>query len=137
MPVIRNADSRRTQTPNALMTTLASPTQGGASQVVWRVDMSPGQAGPRHAIDAEQVWTVLDGAAAVELDGEALAVAPGDTLVIPADVPRRLTADPAAGFAAIVVGPPGLRAYAPADVTVAPGCALPDDSGKLIPAWTI
>ncbi len=141
MPVIRNADSRRTETPNALMTTLASPTQGEAGHVVWRVDMRPGQAGPWHAIDAEQVWTVLDGGAAVELDGEALTVAPGDTLVIPADVPRRLTADPTTGFAAIVVGPPGLRAYAPAatpaDVTAAPGCALPATTSKLIPAWVV
>src|SRR5215469_9563384 len=67
MPVIRHADSRRTETPNALMTTLASPTQGGAGHSVWRVDMRPSQAGPLHAIDTEQVWTVLDGGATIEL----------------------------------------------------------------------
>ena len=86
MPLIRHADSRRTETPNALMTTLASPTQGGAGHSVWRVDMRPGQAGPLHAIDTEQVWTVLDGSATVELDGEAHTVGPGDTLVVSLDV---------------------------------------------------
>ena len=44
MPVIRHADSRRTETPTAVMTTLASPSQGGAGQAVWRVDMRPGLA---------------------------------------------------------------------------------------------
>jgi quercetin dioxygenase-like cupin family protein len=136
MPVIRHADGRRTQTPNAVMTTLASPTQGGAAHAVWRVDMAPGQSGPLHGIDTEQVWTVLAGAATVELDGGTLAVGPGDTLVIPADAPRRLTADPAAGLAAIVVAPAGMRAYPLDGTTASPTCAVPDGD-KLIPAWVV
>jgi quercetin dioxygenase-like cupin family protein len=134
MPVIRNAESRRTETPNAVMTTLASPTQGGAGQAVWRVDMRPGQSGPLHAIDTEQVWTVLDGGATVELDGEVLTVAPGDTLILPADAPRRVSADPLAGFAAIAVAPAGTRAYTLDGTKVAPGYAVPDGD-KLAPAW--
>jgi quercetin dioxygenase-like cupin family protein len=134
MPVIRRAETRRTETPNAVMTTLASPTQGGAGQAVWRVDMRPGQAGPLHAIDTEQVWTVLDGGAAVELDGQVLTVGPGDTLILPADAPRRVSADPAAGFAAIAVAPAGTRAYTLDGTRVAPGCAVPDGD-KLVPAW--
>jgi quercetin dioxygenase-like cupin family protein len=134
MPVIRSAETRRTETPNAVMTTLASPTQGGAGQAVWRVDMRPGQTGPLHAIDTEQVWTVLDGGATVELDGQALTVGPGDTLILPADAPRRVSADPAAGFAAIAVAPAGTRAYTLDATSVAPGCAVPDGD-KLVPAW--
>jgi quercetin dioxygenase-like cupin family protein len=134
MPVIRRTETRRTETPNAVMTTLASPTQGGAGQAVWRVDMRPGQTGPLHAIDTEQVWTVLDGGATVELDGQALTVGPGDTLILPADAPRRVSADPAAGFAAIAVAPAGTRAYTLDGTRVAPGCAVPDGD-KLVPAW--
>ena len=134
MPVIRRAETRRIETPNAVMTTLASPAQGGAGQAVWRVDMRPGQAGPLHAIDTEQVWTVLEGGAAVELDGQVLTVGPGDTLILPADAPRRVSADPAAGFAAIVVAPAGTRAYTLDGTRVAPGCAVPDGD-KLVPAW--
>ena len=134
MPVIRRTETRRTETPNAVMTTLASPMQGGAGQAVWRVDMRPGQAGPLHAIDTEQVWTVLDGGATVELDGQALAIGPGDTLILPADAPRRVSADPAAGFAAIAVAPAGTRAYTLDGTGVAPGCAVPDGD-KLVPAW--
>jgi len=136
MPVIRRAETRRTETPNAVMTTLASPAQGGAGQAVWRVDMRPGQAGPLHAIDTEQVWTVLEGGATVELDGQALTVGPGDTLILPADAPRRVSADPAAGFAAIVVAPAGTRAYTLDGTRVAPGCAVPDGD-KLVPAWVV
>jgi len=134
MPVIRRAETRRIETPNAVMTTLASPTQGGAGQAVWRVDMRPGQAGPLHAIDTEQVWTVLDGGATVELDGQALTVGPGDTLILPADAPRRVSADPEAGLAAIAVAPAGTRAYTLDGTRVAPGCAVPDGD-KLVPAW--
>src|SRR5258708_13290107 len=113
MPVIRPAASGRTETPNAVMTTLASPTQGGAGHAVWRVDMRPGQAGPLHAIDTEQVWTVLDGGATVELDGQELTVSPGDTLVLPADAPRRARADPAAGFPALAAPPPTTPPHPP------------------------
>ena len=123
MPVIRRAETRRTETPNAVMTTLASPIQGGA-----------GQAGPLHAIDTEQVWTVLDGGATVELDGQALTLGPGDTIILPADAPRRVSADPEAGLAAIAVAPAGTRAYTLDGTRVAPGCAVPDGD-KLVPAW--
>src|SRR5215469_3692754 len=140
MPLIRHADSRRTETPNAVMTTLASPTLGGAGQAVWRVDMQPAQAGPLHSWDAELVWTVLEGGAAFELDKETLSVGPGDTLIMPPNVPRQVTADPVAGLVAIVAAPAGARAYTPdsevAADAVARGCAVPD-ADKLAPAWAV
>ena len=125
MPVIRHAESRRTETPNAVMTTLASPTLGGAGQALWRVDMQPGATGPLHTFDAEQLWTVVDGGATVELEGEKLIVMPGDTCVMPAAAPRRVCADPEVGFAAIVAASPGAWASAP------------DGTGKKVPAWTV
>jgi quercetin dioxygenase-like cupin family protein len=124
MPVVRHADSRRTETPNAVMTTLASPSQGGAGQAVWRVDMRPGQAGPRHTMDTEQVWTILDGGASVDADGEQITVGPGDTLILPAGLPRRISADPAAGLAAIVAAPAG-------------GRARTADAAPIAPPWTV
>jgi quercetin dioxygenase-like cupin family protein len=134
MPVIRSAESRRTETPNAVMTTLASPSQGNAASAIWRVDMKPGQAGPLHAIDAEQVWTVLEGGANVQLGTDTIAVGPGDTVVMPADLPRRITADPQAGLAAIVTAPAGMRAYVRGSSSPGPDSAVPDRD-KLVPAW--
>ena len=122
MPYISQAETRKTETPNAVMTTLASPTQGGAGQAVWRVDMRAGAAGPPHAFDTEQVWTVLEGGATIELGGETLTVAPGDTVVLPADVPRRVLADSGTGLAAIVAAPAG-------------GSASTPDGTRVVPAW--
>lgn len=131
MPVIKAADSRRTQTPNAVMTTLASPTQGSAGQALWRVDMQPGQTGPLHGIDAEQIWTVLSGGATVQLGAESVSVAPGDTVVIPANLSRQISADPDAGFVAIVTGRAGQQAY-----VLGESCAVP--AGETVtPAWVI
>jgi quercetin dioxygenase-like cupin family protein len=122
MTYISHAETRRTETPNAVMTTLASPTQGGAGQAVWRVDMRAGAAGPPHAFDTEQVWTVLEGGATIELGGEPVARAPGDTVVLPAGVPRRVFADAGKGFTAIVAAPAG-------------GCASTPDGTRVVPAW--
>jgi quercetin dioxygenase-like cupin family protein len=135
--VIRAAESRRTQVPSGLVTTLASPAQGGAGLAVWRMDITPGATGPVHAYDTEQVWTVISGAATVELDGGAVAVAPGDTLVIPAGATRQMIADPEAGVSAISVTPAGTRACSPAGpIQVDPHCARPEGD-KLVPAWVV
>jgi quercetin dioxygenase-like cupin family protein len=133
MPVIRKAESRRTETPAAVMTTLASPTQGQAASAVWRVDMRPGQTGPLHGIDAEQVWTVLEGGANVQLGQENVTLGPGDTVVIPADTPRRVSAGQN-GLVAIVTAPARMRAYALDGTRVGAHCAAPDGD-KLLPAW--
>lgn len=103
MTVVRHADARRTTTPNAVMTTYASPTQGASAQALWRVEMAPGAVGPDHEMDAEQVWTVLDGAAAVTVDGVRHDLAPGDTAVVPAGVTRTVAAGDG-GLTAIVTG---------------------------------
>lgn len=124
MPYVSHADTRRTETPNAVMTTLASPTQGGAGQALWRVDMQAGAAGPAHAFDTEQIWTLLDGGATMELGGETLTMTPGDTAVLPAGVLRRVFADPEKGCAAIVTGLGG-------------GCAATPDGIRVVPAWVL
>ncbi|GAA1399663.1 hypothetical protein GCM10009639_39710 [Kitasatospora putterlickiae] len=123
MSVIRLTDARRTETPSAVMTTCASPTQGGTGLAVWRVEMPPARTGPRHAMDTEQVWTFLTGSAAVELAGEELHLGPGDTLVLPAAAPRRLRTD--GGFTAVVASP-------------APSRAVNLDTGdRVAPPWIV
>ena len=58
--LVRAGQARRTETPNALMTTLASPSQGPTAGLsMWRVEMRAGQQGPPHAFDTEQVWHLL------------------------------------------------------------------------------
>ncbi|MDG4826440.1 cupin [Asanoa sp. WMMD1127] len=103
MNVIRHDQTRRAETPAGVMTTLASPTLGGATRPVWRVEMPAGSAGPVHTIDTEQIWTVLSGGAAVRLGAaDPVGIATGDTLILAPDVERQLTADATKGLTAIV-----------------------------------
>lgn len=84
---------RRTETPNAAMTTVASPTQGPTRQLsLWRVAMKSGQQGPRHVFGREQVWHVLAGEIEIEVGDEPARLRPGDALVLPAGIARQVTA---------------------------------------------
>lgn len=123
MFIIRWADARRSETPNAVMTTLASPTQGGAAHAIWRVDMRPGQAGPPHRFDAEQIYTVLDGSATIEYDDTTAHLSIGDTAVLAAGTLRQITADPGTGVVAIVTSAAGARA------------SLADGTDRGTPQW--
>lgn len=85
--------TRRTETPNAVMTTLASPSLGATDSLsMWLVEMEAGRRGPVHVVDSEQVWTVLAGEAAFALAGDTEVLAAGDTAVLPAGAERQITA---------------------------------------------
>jgi quercetin dioxygenase-like cupin family protein len=121
---IARAQARVTTTPNATMTTLASPTQGGSRLLsLWRVDMEAGQYGPDHAFDVEQAWHLVDGAATVVVDERSIELAAGDTVVLPRGSRRRIGTSVGAAF--VVTGPAG-------------GLATPFGDGlgdPVAPAW--
>lgn len=111
---VRAAEGRRTETPNATMTTLASPTLGPTAGLsLWRVEMERGASGPLHVFDREQLWTVLDGELTIAVDGVPTDLAPGDTVVIPPGVERQVTARAAATL--IVCGPGDAVASVPGE----------------------
>ncbi|MHB8531755.1 MAG: cupin domain-containing protein [Solirubrobacteraceae bacterium] len=90
---IRSAETRVSETPNATMRTLASPTLGSTAGVsMWQVEMEAGASGPLHVFDSEQVWTVLDGEARVSVGEDTAELAPGDTVVLPAGAERQVAA---------------------------------------------
>lgn len=91
--VVRAADARRTETPNATMTTLASPTLGGGGGLsMWQVEMFAGSSGPRHSFDSEQLWSVQAGRVVVDVGSERCQLEPGDTVSLPAGVERQIHA---------------------------------------------
>jgi len=112
MTVIRYGQTRRFETPAGVTTTLASPTLGGASRPIWRVEMPAGSTGPVHTIDTEQIWTVLSGGAEVRVGAAALHVGEGDTLVLAPDAERQVAADSERGLIAIVTSAAGSMAPA-------------------------
>jgi quercetin dioxygenase-like cupin family protein len=104
MQIVRADQRRVTTTPNAVMTTVASPTLGHAAGSLWWVEMNPGAENPEHAFAAEVTWAVTRGLATVWVQGESHDLAAGDTAVLPADVMRRIVAGDE-GFTAIVSTP--------------------------------
>lgn len=91
--VVPARSMRRTETPNGVMTTVASPSQGPTDGLsVWRVAMPAGRHGPLHVFDREQVWQVLAGEVRIALGDQTLHLAAGDAVVLPAGVERQITA---------------------------------------------
>jgi quercetin dioxygenase-like cupin family protein len=119
---IHNDPVRVTETPNAVMTTLASPTLGGTQQLsLWKVRMQPGASGPVHAFDTEQVWHLIEGNATIEIDGTIHALGAGDTLHIPGMASRQIRAETSIEFivcghgdAQVISGAPGGEPITPA-----------------------
>ena len=123
---VRQRECRRTSTPNADMTTLASPTQGPTSALsLWLVSMTGGQQGPRHRVDSEQVWHLTGGRARVAVAETVTDLEPGDTLVLPAGAVRQVTA---LGGASFVVCGDGR-----AEATVVTGTG--EDEARGTPPW--
>lgn len=97
--LVRAGQARRSETPNALMTTLASPSQGPTSELsMWRVEMRAGKQGPPHLFNTEQIWHLIQGEAEVTVAAGQLALTPGDTVVLPAGTERQVSARTDAQF---------------------------------------
>lgn len=101
MQIVHAADRRETTTPNATMTTLASPTLGGAESSLWLVEMPAGIRGPEHSFAGEVLWAITAGSGSVRVGDVEHPLAAGDTVVIPAGEMRQFTAG-AEGFSAAV-----------------------------------
>lgn len=121
MPIRANraASVRRTETESAVITTLASPTQGDASVLsMWKVEMRRGRCDPDHTVDSEQIWHVICGELTIAIEQESVRLAAGDTLVVPEVLSRRVTAvtDVTAvvcGFGDAIVAIPGEAGITP------------------------
>lgn len=91
----------------------ASPSRGASETCVWRLTMPPGTPATPHAVDREEIFLVLSGAATIELDGSAQVLAAGDALVVPAGETLRLANPHAHPFTAVAVLPVGGQAVMP------------------------
>jgi quercetin dioxygenase-like cupin family protein len=97
MPVIPAPPSATHQLEGARFTSLATPSRGSRDTAVWRVEIEPGTPPVPHSLTREEVFVVLDGEAAVEIDGQSSTARTGDAIVVPAEVEFRIAnagADP-------------------------------------------
>jgi quercetin dioxygenase-like cupin family protein len=113
MPVNFAADAPTFKLPDAphtVFTGLASPSRGARETSVWRVALAPGTPAGQHSLDHEEVIIGLTGQAVAHIGGDAYAIGPGDTIIVPAGAAFAL-ANPHAGlFEAVAVLPVGARA---------------------------
>ena len=67
-------------------TSLATPTRGSTETSVWQIEIDPGVEPTPHSLTREEVFVVLGGVAAVEIDGHLTPAQAGDAIVVPAGV---------------------------------------------------
>jgi quercetin dioxygenase-like cupin family protein len=115
MRLIRSDRTRKTSTPNATMDTFASPQLTATGLSMWRVTMVPGQRGPQHSFDTEQVWTVIDGQMEALSEGSTHQLQPGDAVVFPPGELRQIACAGGQPLIAIVACAGGARASTPTD----------------------
>lgn len=90
MPVIPAPAAPTHVLHGARFTSLATPSRGSTDTSVWRVEIEPGTPATPHTLTREEVFVVLDGTAAVRIDGAAGVAGAGDAIVVPAGVPFEL-----------------------------------------------
>jgi quercetin dioxygenase-like cupin family protein len=110
MPVISNQDAPRFNVGGTQVVGLAAPSRGARETSAWRLTLAPGASSPDHALDREEVFVVLAGAARATLDGAGHDVREGDALIVPAGVEFRLATVGEAPFEAVACLPVGGRA---------------------------
>jgi quercetin dioxygenase-like cupin family protein len=98
---------QRFETPNATMTTYASPSLTGSDVAVWRAELPAGSSGPPHSVDTEQVVVALEGTPVVTLGGDTRTLAPGDALILPAGAERQISNPAGHSAATLTAALPG------------------------------
>jgi len=120
MPIIKSDSAPAFDLPGLHVTGLASPSRGCRETSVWRLAIAPHTEGARHSVDREEIFVVIAGRAVAELGGETIPLAPGDALVVPANVPFALANPHGEAFEAIAALPVGGRATMPGGEPFAP-----------------
>ena len=113
MPVITAADAQEFSMEGTTVTALAAPSRGSTELCAWRLRLAPGLRTPAHSLTREEVFVILSGTAVASIDGLRQLVAPGDALVVPADLPFELTVGADAALEAVVAFPAGGMAHMP------------------------
>jgi mannose-6-phosphate isomerase-like protein (cupin superfamily) len=113
MPHIKASEAPQFEIPGLTVTGFASPSRGARETSTWRLVLAPGTPGARHSCDREEIFVVLSGAAHATLDTEQIELAPGDTLIVPANTPFSLANPGSDPCVAIAMFPVGGRAAMP------------------------
>ena len=90
MPVIAAPSAPTHELGGTKFTSLATPSRGSSRTSVWQVEIPVGENPTPHELVDEEIFVVLEGSAAVSLDGEVSSAGAGDSIVVPPGVPFAL-----------------------------------------------
>lgn len=124
MPLLESSTSPTFDLPGLRVTGLASPSRGARETSLWRIALAPGTTGTPHTVDREEIFVSLTGRAVAQFGEESVALAPGDTLVVPPHVPFSLANPHAEPFEALAALPAGGRAALPGEEPFTPPWAV-------------
>lgn len=85
MNIIRSSDALKFNTPNAVVTPLATRRTGAGQVGLIHQCMQVGQCNPQHSHTTEEVMYILSGSVNVSVKGEIKTLHPGDVLIVPAN----------------------------------------------------
>jgi quercetin dioxygenase-like cupin family protein len=120
MPIVKAAAAPQFELPFLKVDGLAAPSRGARETCVWRLTLAPGAPGAVHSVDHEEVFVVLAGRATATLGADAIPLAPGDALIVPAGEAFALANPGDEPFVAIAALPVGGRATQPHGQPFAP-----------------
>ena len=83
MTVIRSSTTTTHEIDGVRFTSLATPSRGTRDTSVWRIEIAPGTPATPHSVTREEVFVVLEGEAAVEIEGTRATAQAGDAIVVP------------------------------------------------------
>jgi len=110
MAVTRAADAPTFAVPGFHFTGHTAPSRGATELSTWRLRIDPRAASDPHRLDHEEVFIVLEGAMTATVDGEEVALSPGDALAVPAGALLRVSNTSNTPAHAIACLPAGARA---------------------------
>ena len=121
MPVYRDDEHPRFDLGGNTVTGYASPARGAHEAALFRVDLPPGGALPRHHHDHLDVFAVAEGDGTIHIGDDATEVATGDAVIVPTGA-----------WHSFVAGPEGAAIV----VTMLAGTRLVRDDGSVVvPPW--
>jgi quercetin dioxygenase-like cupin family protein len=84
MPVVSPSDAPVFTPGGATITGLASPSRGARDVAAWRVRLEPDSPSPRHALDREEVFVILEGSITARFADREETASAGGALIVPA-----------------------------------------------------
>ncbi len=123
MFVIRDQSIPASGTPGNFTGGLATLSRGATQVSIIRQRQIPNAANPAHRHDQEEVMVQLAGTVTVTVAGEAVTLAPGDTLIVPAETVHQIANTGGGAAEWLIVAPAGVRYFHPSGEEILPDWA--------------